>query len=539
MMNKIKRTVVIALSAVTVFSFSSATLAESPKINADNSISDFSFEGATWESDLEDRKAHTVDLTDPEAMEKALKESPKYYGQEQFVQSGLIQKAPPKSVDLSNDPAFPSIQSQKNVGSCAAFAAIYYQYTYYANKYNGISSASLENCYSPDWAFYANTNGSGISGTKAYKFTKEHGAVKWNELVPQSEFDPSHPMPSNEAMLAALSTRISSYKFIDVKTKTTSGASINVVGNDEFNVAKTLLNGGNVLRVTSQSGWNYGTTDSGEHCIVRFYKANSSVHSYCIVGYDDNVWVDVNGNGMRDSGEVGAFKMANSWGPGWMNNGFCWVLYDAMNAQTFIGGNWESKLSGERWPAFCDESDYVNNFSFITVANYKNYCVVQTNYSNVPMNKESVKTEANILGDVLTRTATQSVYYTGSKTFSSFLTYGPLISNVESLTAGASTFTVWRESDVPASSFSAKLVDNKGNLISNMTRNNESYSTLSLHFIKGDVNYDFKLNARDVSAVQKYVLDTDLASDLQFYLADYNGDGTINARDVSAIMNAM
>lgn len=33
-----------------------------------------------------------------------------------------------------------------------------------------------------------------------------------------------------------------------------------------------------------------------------------------LVGYNDNIWVDINGNGIVDNGEKGAFKIANSWG---------------------------------------------------------------------------------------------------------------------------------------------------------------------------------------------------------------------------------
>ena len=36
-----------------------------------------------------------------------------------------------------------------------------------------------------------------------------------------------------------------------------------------------------------------------------------------IVGYNDDLWIDVNGNGRLDPGERGAFLVANSWGPNW------------------------------------------------------------------------------------------------------------------------------------------------------------------------------------------------------------------------------
>ncbi|MBF0259083.1 MAG: PKD domain-containing protein [Desulfamplus sp.] len=49
-----------------------------------------------------------------------------------------------------------------------------------------------------------------------------------------------------------------------------------------------------------------------------------------VVGYNDNIWVDINGNGSVDSGEKGAFRIANSWGTGWGEGGFAWMAYDAL-----------------------------------------------------------------------------------------------------------------------------------------------------------------------------------------------------------------
>ena len=43
-----------------------------------------------------------------------------------------------------------------------------------------------------------------------------------------------------------------------------------------------------------------------------------------LVGYNDNIWVDINHDGKIQTGEKGAFKIANSWGADYEggNNGF-------------------------------------------------------------------------------------------------------------------------------------------------------------------------------------------------------------------------
>jgi len=44
-----------------------------------------------------------------------------------------------------------------------------------------------------------------------------------------------------------------------------------------------------------------------------------------IVGYDDSIWCDINGNGVAEAAEKGAFKVANSWGTGWGHEGDCYI----------------------------------------------------------------------------------------------------------------------------------------------------------------------------------------------------------------------
>ncbi|MDP4181870.1 MAG: Ig-like domain-containing protein, partial [Bacillota bacterium] len=59
-------------------------------------------------------------------------------------------------------------------------------------------------------------------------------------------------------------------------------------------------------------------------------------HAMTIVGYDDNIWVDLNNNNVVDSGEKGAFRIANSWGTYWKDGGFTWCSYNAVKK----GGWW-------------------------------------------------------------------------------------------------------------------------------------------------------------------------------------------------------
>ena len=53
-------------------------------------------------------------------------------------------------------------------------------------------------------------------------------------------------------------------------------------------------------------------------------------HALTIVGYDDRIEFDLNGNGVygeKEADEVGAWIIANSWGNGWCNGGFIYCPY--------------------------------------------------------------------------------------------------------------------------------------------------------------------------------------------------------------------
>ena len=226
----------------------------------------------------------------------------------------------PSSVDLSTSPCFPPIGNQGSIGSCTAWASTYYQYSYEVNKLNNVTSTADRVIYSPKWTYNNINSGvdNGSSYTNAYTLLKNQGAVTLNEFPYSSSGYDLQDLPTYdgaiEDMRNALNTRLSFYG-----TYTISGSGTVITSNkdSDLNQVKTALNNGKVLTFQTYNDFNYkkGTGNwSNTKLVYRCYDApNSGSHAMTIVGYDDSVTCDINGNGTIEAGERGAFKVINSW----------------------------------------------------------------------------------------------------------------------------------------------------------------------------------------------------------------------------------
>lgn len=99
--------------------------------------------------------------------------------------------------------------------------------------------------------------------------------------------------------------------------------------------------------------------------IATWMNGYAGTHEATIVGYNDDIWVDINANGTVDEGEKGAFKIANSWGPDWQNSGYAWVAYDAVQWQSQVPNGptsfFRSGIMGQVWALAGARTDYRPN----------------------------------------------------------------------------------------------------------------------------------------------------------------------------------
>ena len=256
------------------------------------------------------------------------------------------------SVDNSKSKYFPEIDTQGSLNSCTTWATAYYQMTYAVNKALDRDGKLDENVMSPTWVYNLINQGEnqGTFYSDALLILSEVGCVPIT-TVPIENYENGDNIVSmnayKENWLEARKYRVKEYYTIDLKNDMYD--TVFTCNTDaDLDMIKKALATAEVLSATTYSDkWNKQTIEKsqynmgndkyiGQSIITRCDGNGYGAHRITIVGYDDNIWVDINQNGIVESGEKGAFKIANSWGTWYDNDGFVWMSYDALNAVSSV-----------------------------------------------------------------------------------------------------------------------------------------------------------------------------------------------------------
>lgn len=205
----------------------------------------------------------------------------------------------PEAHDLSE--FLPPVDSQGNQGSCVAWATGYYMKSFqenYENQVNGEVGADV--MLSPSFIFnqikIQPCSGSQIAD--ALELLKLSGTPQWN-IMPYNENDCSL-QPTDLQRFLAEENRIESYFYLNGEILL------------EQTKAFLLQNKPVVIAIAIDRNY-FGAKEEGV-AVYRKFKKVDGAHAMLVVGYDD---------------AMNAFKVVNSWGQQWGNQGFVWIDYKA------------------------------------------------------------------------------------------------------------------------------------------------------------------------------------------------------------------
>lgn len=290
---------------------------------------------------------------------------------------GLSRKAKAANApDVSQRPAyvnnaanmyFPPIFNQEG-GSCGSASRIGYMFTYELNAYRGTDASKIENQY-PTHFVWLLTNGNsgkdqfvqfvGVPSAKTYggrmnsalfgwreetnnDFGWMSGYDKWFEAMHNRMYQPAH-IPND------LGTEEGREQMKNWLWNHNGDTDFKAGGIAGIGVAASVIQNGIPNTPANQAagvvGMNY----------VKYW-GDQVNHALTLVGYDDRIEFDLDGNGIageKDKDEVGAWIIANSWGL-WSNNGLIYCPYayafpahakaDSKGVRRQSGGFWQPEI---------------------------------------------------------------------------------------------------------------------------------------------------------------------------------------------------
>jgi cathepsin K len=220
---------------------------------------------------------------------------------EKTLQNLVIPNNLPTSFDLSN--FLPEVGNQGRLGSCTAWATAYYGRSLLHN-FSENNSRTEGIRLSPSFIYNQITKGQckGTSIPLSLQLLVDQGASEWDVFPYQSNGCNVQPNAAQRAN--ASNFKMNDFKFLS--------------GENLVAEVKTLITMGNPVVVAMGLDPEFGKKDELGLSAYRPHQVKKDkifgAHAMLVVGYSD---------------QYKAFKLVNSWGEGWGDQGFVWVDYQA------------------------------------------------------------------------------------------------------------------------------------------------------------------------------------------------------------------
>lgn len=247
----------------------------------------------------------------------------------------------PERVNNAETIHFPPIISQDG-GSCGSASRIAYMFAYEINALRNVSGLLNENRYPTHFTWLLTNSNSGKDGmaiANGIPNMTTYGGATYSRLMGYQD--------CSDADFGWMQGYVNWYSAMFNRLERTANFPISVATEEGREAVKQWLwnhsgdsdyAAGGVCGIGVASGgvWDYiprtATNDAagvtGKYFVSQW--GQQIDHALTIVGYDDRIEFDLDGNGVSgeaDKDEVGAWIIANSWGASWCNDGFIYCPY--------------------------------------------------------------------------------------------------------------------------------------------------------------------------------------------------------------------
>ncbi len=243
------------------------------------------------------------------------------FNPENLLEGLVIPDSLPESYDLST--FLPPIGNQGQQGSCASWAVSYYMKSLQENLKTEFPNTTAT-IMSPSYTYNQITRGEckGTSISETLDLIMEKGVCSISEF-PYSDSNCSL-QPTDSVIKLAQNAKISYYK--------------NLSGNNMVLEMKTLITEQTPIIIGTYLSDEFGNVDEFDLVAYREHQVNygsERCHAMLVIGYSDT---------------YNAFKVVNSWGSDWGNEGFIWIDYKAF--ENVLDKNAEFKVINQAYIAY-------------------------------------------------------------------------------------------------------------------------------------------------------------------------------------------
>lgn len=280
---------------------------------------------------------------------------------ELILTTQMLRTTLPIEVDNSNHPFMRPVFNQVGA-SCGQAASVGYNFTYEMCRARNLSAADSNNQFPSHFVYNFNNYNSwyGVNYRHSFEVLTRMGTPTLSDYGGMAN--------DNDGTLW-----LSGYaKYYEaMKNRARKAYRINVGTPDGLLTLKHWLAHhhenspyGGLANFDAASPWGSGMkqlpADSPEagKLVMAWFPLNYATHAMTIVGYNDSIRIDLNGDGiytnhldinndglvdMRDW-EIGGLKFVNSYGTNWADDGYCYMLYRTLAENVYYGGIWGNQV---------------------------------------------------------------------------------------------------------------------------------------------------------------------------------------------------